>query len=340
MVEEKPLITFALFAYNQECFIREAVEGAFAQTYSPLEIVLSDDCSSDGTFEIMQEMVSAYRGSAQVVLNRNQRNLGLIAHVNSIMGRVSGELIVTAAGDDVSYPERVERMVNAWLEKGKQPDGLFSGYDQYDGDDLRPVIPGTSPGLSFIAEWGTVPVFGASAAWTKRLCERWGPLPPEALAEDQILSFRALLSGGLQPIPEALVKYRHSARSIEEQAMPWRTRKLWVWERNLSFYECYASDLERMTEIDSDGAIDAKALIDRIRARKRFLERDVDLLKRGGPGLFKFCLFHAAGKTWYGGPFRRRARAAASLLINHFTRREDSEILDPQDHRATRGEIV
>lgn len=42
---QAPLVTFALFAYNQEKFIREAVEGAFAQTYESLEIILSDDCS-------------------------------------------------------------------------------------------------------------------------------------------------------------------------------------------------------------------------------------------------------------------------------------------------------
>ena len=68
---ERPLVTFALFSYNQEQFIRQAVESAFAQTYSPLEIILSDDFSSDGTFEIMQEMVAAYSGPHRVVLNQN-----------------------------------------------------------------------------------------------------------------------------------------------------------------------------------------------------------------------------------------------------------------------------
>ena len=49
----RPLITFALFAYNQEKYIEEAVQGAFLQTYSPLEIILSDDGSTDRTFEII-----------------------------------------------------------------------------------------------------------------------------------------------------------------------------------------------------------------------------------------------------------------------------------------------
>jgi glycosyltransferase involved in cell wall biosynthesis len=46
---DRPLISFMLFAYNQEHYIRRAVEAAMAQTYSPLEIILSDDASSDGT---------------------------------------------------------------------------------------------------------------------------------------------------------------------------------------------------------------------------------------------------------------------------------------------------
>jgi hypothetical protein len=49
---DQPLVTFALFAYNQEKYIREAVEGAFAQTYEPIEVILSEDYSTDRTFEI------------------------------------------------------------------------------------------------------------------------------------------------------------------------------------------------------------------------------------------------------------------------------------------------
>ena len=82
---DRPLVSFAVIAYNQERFIREAIEGAFAQTYEPLEIILSDDCSPDRTFDIMQEMAAAYDGPHKVVLNRNEPNLGLVPHVNRIL---------------------------------------------------------------------------------------------------------------------------------------------------------------------------------------------------------------------------------------------------------------
>ena len=53
----QPLVSFILLGYNQEKFIREAISAAFSQIYSPLEIILSDDCSLvDDTFEIMKEM--------------------------------------------------------------------------------------------------------------------------------------------------------------------------------------------------------------------------------------------------------------------------------------------
>lgn len=68
---DRPLVTLALFSYNQEQYIREAVEGAFSQTYEPLEIILSDYCSSGQTYEIMQEMASVYEGPHEVRAQRN-----------------------------------------------------------------------------------------------------------------------------------------------------------------------------------------------------------------------------------------------------------------------------
>jgi len=59
-VKDQPLISFVLLAYNQEAFIREAVQSALEQTYQPLEIILSDDFSKDDTFEIIKNMAASY----------------------------------------------------------------------------------------------------------------------------------------------------------------------------------------------------------------------------------------------------------------------------------------
>lgn len=57
---EMPLVSYVLTAYNIENFIEESVKCAFNQTYQNLEIVLSDDCSTDKTFDIMKKMADEY----------------------------------------------------------------------------------------------------------------------------------------------------------------------------------------------------------------------------------------------------------------------------------------
>lgn len=122
---EKPLISFALFGHNQSEFIREAIESALSQTYSPLEIVFCDDCSSDNTFEIMSEMVRTYQGPHTVGVRRNQENLGLGRSINRVMEICRGELVVVAAGDDVSVPERTEKIYRAWEESERKATSIF-----------------------------------------------------------------------------------------------------------------------------------------------------------------------------------------------------------------------
>lgn len=113
-IQERPLVTFALFAYNQEKYIREAIEGAFAQTYEPLEIILSDDCSTDRTFEIMKSVADQYNGPHKIYVRKNQHNLGIAAHFNLLMRKSQGSLVIVAAGDDISFPERTKISVDAF----------------------------------------------------------------------------------------------------------------------------------------------------------------------------------------------------------------------------------
>src|SRR5947208_1619268 len=138
MIMDRPLLTYLVATYNQERYIREAVESALAQTYSPLEIIISDDCSRDRTFCIASEMAAAYRGPHNVRLNRNPINIGIGPHANRVMDLCQGKLLVAAAGDDVSLPERTETIYQAWEQSGRRATSIFSSYSTIssDGRDL------------------------------------------------------------------------------------------------------------------------------------------------------------------------------------------------------------
>ena len=62
--------TFVVIAYNQERYVADAVNSALAQTYSPLRIILTDDCSTDDTFRIMKDLAEKYDGPHEIILNR------------------------------------------------------------------------------------------------------------------------------------------------------------------------------------------------------------------------------------------------------------------------------
>ena len=210
-ITEKPLITFALIAFNQEQFIREAVEGALSQTYSPLEIYLSDDCSADRTFEIMESMVSGYEGPHKVIINRNKSTLGVGAHVNHVVEVSRGELIVGAAGDDVSLPQRALVTVDRWLERARKPCSIYSKNIVINSDGIQIGENGSSPKQGSLTQKllsymdGTL---GCSHAWSRKVFENFGPLLPNTVCEDRVIPFRSELMGGIEFIQEPLVKYR------------------------------------------------------------------------------------------------------------------------------------
>lgn len=60
-MSDKPLMTLAIPFCNHMRFVDEAVRSAFAQDYPNCEIILSDDCSTDGTGERIRELAAEYK---------------------------------------------------------------------------------------------------------------------------------------------------------------------------------------------------------------------------------------------------------------------------------------
>jgi len=232
----KLLVTFGLITYNQERFVEEAVLSAFAQDYESLEIVISDDCSSDNTFAIIQKLVDGYTGPHKIIVNRNQNNLGLAGNINRMWGLSSGEFLVIQAGDDISLPHRTSRLVDAWQSKNPRPSIVCSNETFIDenggrikdnksirnsdsGEAIMETLIGTNPYV----------VGGCSAGYAKELHFEVGPLLLDVRAEDFVYSFRALLAKGVLELDEALVLYRQNPQSIMgKHKAGFETRKIYL----------------------------------------------------------------------------------------------------------------
>jgi glycosyltransferase involved in cell wall biosynthesis len=249
---ERPLVTLFITAYNQEDYVAQAIDGAFAQTWSPLEIVLSDDGSADATFAIMAAKAAAYSGPHKLVLNRNEKNLGIVPHVEKVMALASGALIVENAGDDVSVPHRVERLTQAWLASGRRAKAIHTARRRMDanGDlfevfDDRRVLANQTP-LEVIRDHGTL--VGASLAWDREVWDRFGPQSPIAIFDDFPTCFRAALIGEIHYLPEPLLHYRTGGTSAQptdragwNHLYGFRIKDL-RWHR--SFWRRYLADMD------------------------------------------------------------------------------------------------
>ena len=138
---EAPKVTIFLFAYNQEDFIEAACRSVLSQDYeASMEIIFSDDCSQDDTFEIMTAIAESYEGIHTLILNRNSKNQGLINHVNLSYKLSTGDLIFAAAGDDISLPSRVTENVKAYRLSKKLPMSLYSAvYEMSESGDVGEI---------------------------------------------------------------------------------------------------------------------------------------------------------------------------------------------------------
>lgn len=237
----RPPVTFGLIAYNQEAYVRQAIEAAFAQQFSPLEIILSDDCSSDGTFAIMEQMAADYDGPHIVIARREPTNVGLVRHMIHVSRAGSGELLVIAAGDDVSHPDRSTALYEAWKRTGAA--ALDSWHDEIDEHgallrrDIRfPPSPVTQRVFGAEEQAHRVDgmitgLLGSCAAYPIRF---WADLPEplvNLLVEDGIATSLIIFRGQqIHRVPRSLLSYRLldsslSVRSLESDVDEIRNRE-------------------------------------------------------------------------------------------------------------------
>lgn len=227
-VNRYPLASLIVTFYKQEQFVKETVAGALAQTYPNLEIILSDDNSSDGTFEEIKKAVKNYQGPHKIILNRNDNNMGLVPHVNKTLFELShGDYIFLNGGDDISMPMRVENGIRGFSKFPKvaavtfsriiiNKDGLEIGEKRVVTEHVEIIDNDYLRKDNFMA--------GASAlSFRKTLLDFYGKLNDDCQTEDSVLRFRALLSGGILCMEEFGLKYRVHDNNISRSLGNFKT---------------------------------------------------------------------------------------------------------------------
>jgi glycosyltransferase involved in cell wall biosynthesis len=203
------LVSIVLGTYNGEKYLKEQIDSILWQTYSNIELIIADDCSTDGTRAVLNEYVDTY-GNIHVYFN--ETNLGLVHNFEKAVKYAQGEYIAFADQDDIWLPEKIQRLVDnigdnmlihsdsAYIDaRGNLMGKKTSNY--------RHLITGKN--LYTLDMESGLWVAAHSMMFRRELLDLALPFPfSPCLNHDGWMAYIAMLKGTITFIPEVLVLYR------------------------------------------------------------------------------------------------------------------------------------
>lgn len=106
-----PNVSVIMSVHNNEQFLKAAVESILNQTYKDFEFIITNDCSTDSSLEILRDLS---KKDKRIILIENNENLGLTASLNNMINLSKGKFIARMDGDDIAFPYRIEKQLNVF----------------------------------------------------------------------------------------------------------------------------------------------------------------------------------------------------------------------------------
>jgi glycosyltransferase involved in cell wall biosynthesis len=206
-------VSFIVPCRNKGRHVGATVDSVFRQTFSPMEIVLSDQGSTDGSLAVLEDKASLYDGPNKVWIFRcpdlEYRGMaGLNCHLNWLHTQIDGDVVIMCSADDLVHADRATRTVQMFREHGASyvgtglrnlwPDGSLSHDTDFPDRRSRWIKP-----LEVFPQTLTISM---SSAWARDLYEKHGPLRGVE-AQDIILPVMALYERGVYYLDELLHYY-------------------------------------------------------------------------------------------------------------------------------------
>lgn len=235
-----PLVSIAVATYNGGLYLKQQMDTLVMQTYPNLEIIVSDDGSTDGTLEILYEYENKY---SFLLVKRNNAPHGIKRNFENALKYCHGEYIAFSDQDDIWMLDKIEKMVHAIgnyslvyhnslfvAENGESLNKTFSDvFRRYSGHNPLAYLLSNS-------------VSGHALLFHRKLLEIALPFP-DARHHDWWLAFRATDNGGVKFLDEILVHYRQHQNS-ETDFLHLKTKKV-DYEKsereNIEWYEACAT---------------------------------------------------------------------------------------------------
>jgi len=220
----RPLVSVLMPAYNHERYVADAVESVLSQTYPEWELIVIDDASQDGTWEVLQSFKDV-----RLRLKRHEVNQGAHATLNEALEMARGEYIAIINSDDVFATNRIDRMLAEARASGEKEIFAFTDVDFIGpaGEpanehsraiayrDLRAACDALTRDVWFLA--GNPAITTSNFFFSRALANEVGAFAPLRYTHDWDWALRAQERTPPIWIRESLLGYRvHAANTLSE----------------------------------------------------------------------------------------------------------------------------
>lgn len=219
------LVSIIVPVYNVKKFILETIECVVAQTYDAWELLLVEDCSSDGTRELILHYMEE-NGDTRIRLIRQPSNMGAARARNKGLQEARGRYIAYLDADDLWMPEKLEKELCFLKEKNAA--FVFTGYEFADGQGRGTgKVVHVPEKLNYSQALSNTTIFTTTVMFDTAKIDKKELGMPVIKSEDTALWFRVLRSGHIAyGLDENLVKYRRTGASLSANKLE-AIRRIW-----------------------------------------------------------------------------------------------------------------
>ncbi|MCP4482308.1 MAG: glycosyltransferase [bacterium] len=206
----QPLVSFLISAYNEEKYIVECVDSCLNQTYSNIEVCVTDDGSNDGTWHILTEK---YKDNKYVKLFKFAENKGKVLGFNKSYEMATGEYFALIGGDDVNVEDRILNSYN-YLTKNNC-EFLFSIFTVCNEKLEEISLIFDVKHHDFSVEKILIDNFmpGGTMFFNKSIANKIFPIPSNLKLEDWWIAFIAASYVRIGFFNQSTIRYRYTGKN-------------------------------------------------------------------------------------------------------------------------------
>lgn len=262
---DKNVFSIVVLSYNQKSLIKETLNSIYNQSFKNIELVISDDASTDNTQKIITEWVDEHKNRfVNVIINFNEKNLGISANSTAGTKLATGEFVKNIGGDDILLPDAVQKM-NEFLTSNKEARFCASKIKMFYRKNDKYVTFGEIPEkrvfnklkkasaseqFKILAQGNSIPAPGTF--FRKSVFEQYGYFDTKYRTfEDWHQWLKFLLNGErLFLLDDYTVSYRKHANSVSTSSLYSKNKDFYI--ENWDVYKEYIfPNLDRLSLIEA-----------------------------------------------------------------------------------------